>query len=119
MMIKPICYKEVRKLRVSDHLLLYLDENNNLKRAIPDFNERFVSRSDSLIDEAILAKKIGIFKLKKFKTKTKGPLFVVKINDDGKIIYHNNYEDKENNLENFLYEHKKIEKSFKILKKKK
>lgn len=116
--VTPINCEQVKNLRITEYFIIYLDKNNKLKRAIPDFNEVLISKEDSLIDEAINSDRFGFFEIvsrKKF-DKLSSPLFSIFVNDDGLISRHTEGEVK---LDSLLIDTKRRETASKLLKKKK
>ena len=59
--VKPINYSEIENLDFTRYILIFMDENLKLKRGIPDFDETFMSKQESLIDDAMSADRIGVF----------------------------------------------------------
>lgn len=116
--ITPISCNRIKNLSITKYLILHIDQNNKLKRAIPDFNEEYISSDDSLIDDAINADKIGLFKLvsKSELSRTSSPIFSIYINEDGTI---SRYSEDIVKLENLLLDTKTRQTAAKLLKKKK
>ncbi len=115
-LITPINCKKIRNLSVNNYLLLYLDEKNNLKRAIPDFDEQFISSEESLINEAMNSEKIAVFKIIKKRECCNSPVFCIFTDNNGEVIEHNNYNDTAK-LDSFLLDTKKRKTVSKLLKK--
>lgn len=116
--VTPINCGQVKNLRITEYFIIYLDKNNKLKRAIPDFNEVLISKEDSLIDEAINSDRFGFFEIvsRKKIDKLSSPLFSIFVNDDGLISRHTEGEVK---LDSLLIDTKRRETASKLLKKKK
>lgn len=114
--ITPINCQKIKNLSITEYFIIYLDKNNKLKRAIPDFDEAFVSKEDSLIDEMFDADKCGFFKTitKKRYIKTNEPKFIVCIDEDGTV---SKYVEENVRLENLLIDKKTRESVAKLLKK--
>lgn len=115
--VKPINCDQIKNLSMTEYFIIYLDKNNKLKRAIPDFNESIISYEDSLIDEAFNAERCGLFKLltKREFLKSSSPKFSIYIDENGTI---NKYTEEEVKLNNLLLDKKTRENISKILKKK-
>lgn len=117
-LITPATGKKVKNLSICDYLLLYLDDNNKMKRAIPDFNEQYISGEESLINEALNAEKIAMFKIVRFKKNdyVSSPIFCVTTNELGEIVEYNGY-DNDAKLDRFLFDSEKRKRAFKLLNK--
>ena len=115
--ITPISYDKIKNLSITDYLIICIDENNKLKRIIPDFNESIISSEDSLINELPKADRCGIFRIisRKEYLKTKKPTFSICIDEFGII---NSYTEDTVKLDNLLLDKKRRENVSKILKKK-
>ena len=118
-LITPIQYSKISNLSFTDYLLIYLDENQKLKRAVPDFCEQFMDYENSLLLEALNADKVSVFKLvRRNKTKYENaPIFYIDINENGEIVNYNNFGDHSVNLENLLLDSKRRQTVAKLLKK--
>lgn len=115
--VTPIDYKEIRNLEFNDYILLYLDKDSKLKRAIPDFKERVISYDDSLIYEAMKSKKIAPFKLVCHYEDDALPLYSIELNDSGEVVNYNNLIGDNINLESYLFSSYKVRNMAKVLKK--
>ena len=115
--ITPISYNKIRKLEITEYVLLYLNKKNKLKRAIPDFEEMFISRKSSLIDEAISSNEVALFKIVKSNEYVKTPVFCVYTNSKGEIERYDSFDDSANKLEDFLCDSKSKQSLIKMLKK--
>lgn len=115
--VTPINCKQVKNLYITEYFILYKDQNNKLKRAIPDFNELLMDSEESLIGEAINSDKFGLFKIisRKEFDKLNSPVFCICVNDDGFISKHTEGEVK---LDSLLINTKRRENYSKMLKKK-
>lgn len=116
--VTPINPNRVNNLSITDYLIIYMDYDMKIKRAIPDFNERFMSSENSLINEAINSKKMGLFKILSMYEvrKTDLPVLRIYINEDGDL---NAYNEDIEQLDNLLIDTKREQSIFKILKKEK
>ena len=114
--ITPINCKQIKNLSITEYFIIYLDKNNKLKRAIPDFDEKIVSKEDSLIDEVFDAERCGFFKTltKKKYVKTNQPKFIVCIDEEGTV---NKYAEENVQLEKLLIDKKTRQNVAKLLKK--
>lgn len=115
--VTPISCNKINNLKLTDYILLYLDKDKKLKRAIPDFSENFIDYENSLLEEAINADRVGIFKIvlpKKVRFNT--PVFGININEHGEVT---GYDCGEHslNIENFLLDSERRETASKLLKK--
>lgn len=118
--VVPITKEKISKLRVSQYMLIYMDENKKLKRAIPDFDESFMDYETSLLEEALHSEKLAIFTYVSWhfgSTKHK-PVFNLHINDDGEIIKYDNFSNTSSaELEDYLLDSKTRQRMLKRLKK--
>lgn len=117
LMITPINCKETQNLGVNEYILLYLDKENKLKRAIPDFDESFVDCSDSLIYEAIQAEHIAPFKIVYSKDRIDCPVFLANLNEDNEVVSCTNLFDRNVKIETFLPDSNKRQTIGKLLQK--
>ena len=111
--VTPITYRMTKNLAVTDYMFIYMNEDKKLKRAIPDFEEKFFDSSDSLINEVFNADKIGVFRILYKNERATSPVFNINISEDGTVESYNNYVE----LENFLLDSKRRETVSKMLKK--
>lgn len=116
--VKPINYRDIENLDFTRYILIFMDENLKLKRGIPDFDETFISKQESLIDDAMTADRIGVFKIlpRNAVKRDNEIIFMVDINDNGEITPYNNYADNNVKLENFLLNKEQRENVSKLLK---
>jgi len=115
--VTPISYNKIKDLEVTEYVLLYLNRKNKLKRAIPDFNEKFISKRFSSIDEAIHSDKVSIFKIVKLNEHVDNPIFGIYTNSKGEIERYDSFDNSENKLEDFLCDSKSKQSLIKMLKK--
>lgn len=114
--VAPISSRALKNIRFSECILFYLDQNNKLKRAIPDFEEKFIDAEDSLIEEAKEASQLAIFKTLQRDEVVSSPVFQVITSDSGEVISYNS-ENKELKLEKLLLDSNKRQKVARMLKK--
>ena len=117
--VTPISYSDIEELQVPDYALLYFDDNGQLKRAIPDFSEVFMSYKESLIDEVLMADRIAPFRyVKASKTENEtSPVFFISVNEYGEVVNVEKHQDNITNIESFLLNYKRRESVSKLLKK--
>jgi len=117
-MITPIRCSKISNLSFTDYVLIYLDKNNKVKRAIPDFDEKFIDYENSLIMEALDSDKVSVFRVVRHKIHSqKNPVFYIKINEHGEIVHSNSFGNYNVNLEALLIDSKRRETVSKLLKK--
>lgn len=116
-LVTPTSYNRIKHLEFNTYLLLYLDKDSKLKRAIPDFKEKCISCEHSLIEEAYQADKVATFRLISRKNRMAYPVYSLYIEDDGSVS--RCYDEVGNivNLDNILSESKSRESAIKLLKK--
>jgi len=61
LLIKPITHPE--NISIFKHIILFINEENNIERAIPDFNERFLDSKSSNIDKLNDNSKMAFFEV--------------------------------------------------------
>ena len=118
-LVTPISYSKIQNLSLSEYILIYLSEDNKLKRAIPDFEGRFIDYDDSLILDALNAERVAPFKIvKRSKAKYEtSPIFYISTKYNGEIVDYNNFGENITELENFLLDSKRRQTVSKLLKK--
>ncbi len=92
--VTPIDMKLVEKLSYMDYTVIYYDKENNLiKRAIPDYNEYFIS--DANINDAIRSNRVACFKNVSYRNIDKVDNLITLTIDDGIVVdmASNNYND--------------------------
>jgi len=116
--VTPIDPNGINNLSITDYLIIYMDYDMKLKRAIPDYSEKFMSSDDSLINEVINSEKMGLFEILSMyqSRKTTLPVFRIYINEDGSV---DAYNDGITQLDNLLVDTKREQSIFKMLKKEK
>ena len=118
-LVKPISCKKLKNLQVTDYILVYFDKDKKLKRAIPDFDERFFDYNDSLILDAIEAEKIAPFMFVRNAEEGTAPIFDIQINDSGEVIGYGSRNGDNLQLGKFLLDSKQRRNTSKLLKKRK
>lgn len=118
-LVTPIQYIQITNLKFTDYILLFKDKNEKLKRAIPDFEARFMDYENSLINEALEADKVSVFRVvRRGKTSCEpNPVFYISVNEHGEVINHNTFGEHEVNLENLLLDSERRQTISKLLKK--
>lgn len=116
MKVTPIHSRTLKNIHFTECVLFYLDKDSKLKRAIPDFEERFLDSCDSLVGEVIEAERIGVFRTLRRDEEVSSPTFRVITNDSGEVVsYSSNNQDLK--IENFLLDSSKRQKVARMLKK--
>lgn len=119
-LVTPISYRKISNLKFTDYILIFKDKEGKLKRAIPDFGEKFMEYSDSLILDALSADEVAVFRFVKRRASMyeENPMFDIVTNENGEIIRHSSFdEDNYSHLENFLLNSERRENVSKLLKK--
>ena len=117
-LITPIRCSKIVNLRFTDYILVYLDKNNKVKRAIPDFDEKYIDYENSLIMEALDADKVSVFQLVRHSINSQpNPVFRICTNEQGEITRSSSLGENRVNLEDLLIDSKRRETVSKLLKK--
>lgn len=117
--VTPINHSQIRHLSFSEYILLYLDKDDKLKRAIPDFEQKFIDEDSSLINEATEAERFAFFRLVKAKEIIPSPVFSIFVEDDGYVLNcdYNSLYGEERKIDDYLVDSKKAKNMVKKLKK--
>lgn len=116
MKVTPIHCRALKNIHFTECVLFYLDKDSKLKRAIPDFEEKFLDSKDSLVGEVLEAEKIAVFRTLRSDEEVSSPVFQVITSDSGEVISYNS-DNKELKLEKLLLDSNKRQKVARMLKK--